>query len=86
MWLSAKKIVEDGGFDSHEQKIFKEMFGEDMLNKLKNFLSGQDSATSTRKSVLEKLEIARRDLQKELPSTFENEMELIEKAVSSNFV
>ena len=86
LWLCANKIVEDGVFDSHEQKIFKDMFGQDMLNKLKNFLSGQDNATSTKKSVLEKLEIARRNLQKELPSTFENEIELIEKAISSNFV
>jgi len=86
LWLCAEKIVEDGAFDNHEQKIFQDMFGQDMLKKLKNFLSSQDSATSIGKSVSEKLEIARRDLQNELPSTFENEMEQIEKAVSSNFV
>ena len=86
IWLSAEKIVRDTNFDPHEQKIFKEMFGQDILNKLTNFLSGYDSATSAKKSVSEKLEIAKRDLQKEIPSTFENEMELLEKAVSSNFV
>ena len=86
MWLCAEKIIKDDAFDNHEQKIFKEMFGQDMLNKLKNFLSSQNSSTSIRKSVSEKLEIARRGLQKELPSTFENEMELLEKSVNSNFV
>ena len=85
LWLSAKKIVEDGGFDSHEQKIIKKMFGEDILDKLKNFMSGHDNVSSLRKSVSEKLEIAKRDLQKELPSTFENEMKLLEKEISSKF-
>ena len=86
LWLCAEKIIKDLSFDNHEQKIFKDMFGQDMLNKFKNFLSSQDNATSIRKSVSEKLEIARRDLQKELPSSFINEMELLEKSVSSNFV
>ena len=86
LWLCAEQIIKDLSFDNHEQKIFKDMFGQDMLNKFKNFLSSQDNATSIRKSVSEKLEIARRDLQKELPSSFINEMELLEKSVSSNFV
>ena len=85
LWLCAKKIVEDVAFDSHEQKIFKEMFGQDMLNKLKNFMSGYDNTSSLRKSVSEKLEIAKRDLQKEIPSTFEDEMKLLEKEINSKF-
>ncbi len=85
LWLCAYKIVEDGAFDSHEQKIFKDMFGQDMLNKLKNFLSGQDSITSTRKSVSEKLEIAKRDLQQEIPLTFEDEIKPLEKEISLKF-
>ena len=85
LWLCAKKIVEDVAFDSHEQKIFKEMFGQDILNKLKNFMSGYDNASSLRKSVSEKLKIAKRDLQKEIPSTFEDEMKLLEKEINSKF-
>ena len=85
LWLSASNIIVDVNFDKHEQKIIKEMFGQEILNKLKNFMSGYDNASSLRKSVSEKLKIAKRDLQKEIPSTFEDEMKLLEKEINSKF-
>jgi hypothetical protein len=84
--LCAAKIIEDNAFNSNEQQIFNEMFGQELLDKLKNFLSGHQDASSVQKSVSEKLDAAVRNLQGEIPVSFENEMAVLEKEISSNFV
>ena len=86
LWLCAAKIIEDNAFNSNEQQIFNEMFGQELLDKLKNFLSGHQDASSVQKSVSEKLDAAVRNLQGEIPVSFENEMAVLEKEISSNFV
>lgn len=38
MWIAARHIAEDGRFDQHEQTVFRQKFGETLLQKLKVFL------------------------------------------------
>ena len=85
MWLSVSMIVEDGSFDSDEQVVFKEMFGQNTLEKLKIFLSSHDSASATKKSVSKKLEYSMKILHSTIPISFESEMELLEKKIKTNF-
>ena len=86
LWLSASRIIEDTAFNNDEQKIFHEMFGKELLVKLKNFFDGHKSASSIKKSVSEKLDDAVRNLQGEIPASFESEMAILEKEISSKFV
>ena len=85
MWLSVSMIVEDGSFNSDEQVVFKEMFGQNSLEKLKTFLSSHDSASAAKKSVSKKLEYSMKILYSTIPISFESEMELLEKKIKTNF-
>ena len=85
MWLSISMIVKDGSFNSDEQAIFKEMFGENTLEKLKIFLSSHDSTTAAKKSAAKKLEDSMKILYSTIPISFESEMELLEKKIKTNF-
>ena len=62
------------------------MFGEELLGKLKNFLSSHNNASSVKKSVSDKLGLAINSLQGEIPASFEEEMAALEKEIRSNFV
>jgi len=85
MWLAVSMIVKDGSFNSDEQAIFKEMFGENTLEKLKNFLSSHDSATAAKKTTSKKLEDSIKSLYSTIPISFESEMESLEKKIKTNF-
>ena len=85
MWLAVSMIVEDGSFNSDEQVVFKEMFGQNSLEKLKTFLSSHDSASAAKKSVSKKLEYSMKILYSTIPISFESEMELLEKKIKTNF-
>ena len=85
MWLAVSMIVKDGSFNSDEQAIFKEMFGENTLEKLKKFLSSHDSTTAAKKSASKKLEDSMKILHSAIPISFESEMELLEKKITTNF-
>ena len=86
LWLCASKIIEDNTFNNAEQKVFLDMFGEELLGKLKNFLSSHNNASSVKKSVSDKLGIAINNLQGEIPASFEKEMAVLEQEIRSNFV
>ena len=85
MWLAVSMIVKDDSFNSDEQAVFKEMFGENTLEKLKIFLSSHDSATAAKKSAAKKLEDSMKILYSTIPISFESEMELLEKKIKTNF-
>ena len=85
MWLSVSRIVEDDSFNSDEQLVFKEMFGQNDLEKLKSFLSSHDSSSAAKKSVAKKLEDSMKILYSTIPISFESEMELLEKKIITNF-
>ena len=85
MWLAVSMIVKDGSFDRDEQAIFKEMFGENTLEKLKIFLSSHDSATAAKKTTSKKLEDSIKSLYSTIPISFESEMESLEKKIKTNF-
>ena len=86
LWLCASKIIEDNTFNNAEQKIFSDMFGEELLGKLKNFLTGHNNASSVKKSVSDKLGAAINSLQGEIPASFDEEMAVLEQEIRSNFV
>jgi len=86
LWLCASKIIEDNKFDNNEQKIFSDMFGEELLGKLKSFLSSHNNASTVKKSVSDKLNAAINNLQGEIPASFEKEMAALEQEIKSNFV
>ena len=85
MWLAVSMIVKDDSFNSDEQAVFKEMFGQNTLEKLKIFLSSHDSATAAKKSAAKKLEDSMKILYSTIPISFESEMELLEKKIKTNF-
>ena len=84
LWLSAQKIAEDGRFDLDEQKKFEASYGEAKLKELKKFLKDQNPA-SIKKFLAEKLEIAKMNLQAQIPSRFESEMTSLEEEVENYF-
>ncbi len=62
------------------------MFGEEMLGKLKNFLSSHNNASSVKKSVSDKLGSAISNLQGEIPASFDEEIAALEEEIRSNFI
>ena len=69
---------------TEEQKKFGARYGETKLKELKKFLKGQNPA-SIKKFLAEKLEIAKMNLQAQIPSRFESEMTLLEEEVENYF-
>lgn len=73
MWMTACEIVQNGIFEKGEQATFAEMFGEDTLEKLKNFLR-DIPAPEVQDTVYEKMKSAREELENLIPTSFESEV------------
>ncbi len=84
IWMAANEAVTDGVFKRDEQAIVAKLFGEEMLEKLKNFLAGLPSSEA-RTAVHERMMAARQELEDVIPDSFETEYEKIQSRISSRF-
>jgi len=84
MWMAAHKMAKDGRFDRIEQRTFIDLFGEEILKKLLTFLNGI-SDSEILNSINEKMIISRIELEKLIPSSFENEVNKIENNLNYKF-
>ncbi len=81
IWTAVMDIVDAGSFTRQDQGKFAEMFGEDTLRQLKQFLSslGKDEIEEV---VCGKLQMARENLQEMIPAGFANELETIRQRIT----
>ena len=84
IWVAVKHVSRDGKFDNAEQKKFSEVFGEDILEKVKNFL-----ATLTQENFLQevddKLEQARTKYKRSFPLSFDVDLKKLEEKTVAFF-
>jgi hypothetical protein len=76
LWMAAYAFVQDGIFAKHEQEIFARTFGEDNLEKLKNFLRGAPT-TDACDRVKQNLQSSLAELAALIPTSCEAEVEKI---------
>ena len=81
-WMSAYEVIQDGTFERREQAKIAEMFGRDVLEKLKSFL-GSLSASEIKATVDERVTTAREELEGFIPENFESEVRKIKESVST---
>jgi hypothetical protein len=84
IWLAASIIISDNRFNVEEQKKFLQLFGDDLLVKLKNFLSSAPSG-SVQDMVLARLSESKRRLEELAPVEYPQTYKKIKKKVLSHF-
>ena len=84
MWMAAYEIIQDGAFLEKEQNTMAEMFGNELIERLKNFLR-EIPAADVRDMVHERMTAAREELESFIPTSFDIEIERIQSQVSSRF-
>ena len=84
IWVAAYEAIEDGVFKRDEQLIIAELYGEEMLEKLKNFLAGLPSSDA-QSAVYERMMTARRELEDVIPNSFETEFEKLKSRIAARF-
>jgi len=77
-------VIKDGRFDKNEQKLFKEMFGGEMLDKLTRYLSGIDP-NSVKTSVEDNVQKSQKELHSAIPGSYEDELQQIHNQVNTHF-
>ena len=80
MWLAAAHCFKDGKFERSEQKIFAEMFGEDLLKKMINFISGLN-VNEVHNVIRGKIESAQDEMKRIIPNSFDEEFLKIKKSI-----
>jgi hypothetical protein len=85
IWVAANHAVQDGTFDKNEQNVIAEMFGESILDKLKNFLS-DIPASEVQDKVYERMKVAREELENMTPSGLEDTVRDIQKKIEAKLV
>ncbi len=83
IWMTANEIVQNSIFEKREQIVFAEMFGEENLEKLKNFLS-DIPISEVQNTVFEKMVATREDLETLIPSNFNSVFSEIKLWIESN--
>lgn len=84
LWLAADEIVRNGKFEKHEQEAIAEMFGVDLLERLKNFLAPFSTAEAE-EAVHERMVSARAALEHAIPESFSREYESTLAQIVSRF-
>ena len=84
IWTATTKVIQDGVFDRREQAKFAELFGHDVLKKLKDLL-GSISSADIGQIIEQKLESAREELNSLVPASFQTEVQTIEQRITTVF-
>ena len=82
IWIAAHHAVQDGAFDKNEQAAISDIFGSEILDRLKNFLSDLP-ASEVQDIVYQRMKSAREDLEKMIPSSFEDVIEEIQRDITA---
>ena len=85
LWLSLEQVILDNAFSKEEQEIIKDKFGNDTLNKVKNFFANFDSVKDLKMAIKNNIEESQSKLQSAIPSTFENEIQKINSEITASF-
>ena len=85
MWLAAKHVSRDGCFNQREQLIFEASFGPQLLEKLKVFLSSNET-NQLRLEIENKISESSVRLQNLVPSEFTQIRKSISSSVSKSFM
>ena len=84
LWFAAEEIIKDKVFDKNEQSIIQELFGNETLEKLVNFIKNK-RIDSIDLVINEKKIQARNALIRILPNRAEDEINEIEKNIALRF-
>jgi hypothetical protein len=84
IWVAANQAVQDGILDKTEQGKIAEMFGKEVLNKLKGFIS-DISPLEVQDLVYQRMKIAREELESLIPSGLEDTVREIHKKIEAKF-
>ena len=82
IWIAAHHAVQDGAFDKNEQAAISDIFGSEILDRLKNFLSDLP-ASEVQDIVYQRMKSAREDLERMIPSSFEDVIEEIQRDITA---
>jgi hypothetical protein len=84
LWATVWEIVQDGVFEKREQGIVEENFGIRELDQIRNFLS-QVSTSEILRTVSEKLNRAKIELQELIPESYKSKLNEIDARISLLF-
>jgi hypothetical protein len=84
MWMAMAEIIKDGRFDKLEQNAFLEMFGADILKKMRNFLSNL-SGHEVETEVHSRVQECRAKLEGLIPSSFAESYSELQNTVARAF-
>jgi hypothetical protein len=84
MWMATYEVIQDGCFSEKEQKKMAEMFGFELIERIKGFLSDIPAA-DVHDVVHERMAAAREELESLIPTSFDTEIKGIQERVSSRF-
>lgn len=84
IWMATYEVIQDGIFEKREQAKVAELFGHDVLEKLKGLLSSI-SSSEAEQMVNQKIELAREELKHVVPASFETEVRKIDQRISTVF-
>ena len=85
IWIAANHAVQDGAFDKNDQSSIAEMFGDDVLEKLKGFISDIPHS-EVQDTVYQRMKVAREELELLIPSSLENTVRKIHQKIESKFI
>jgi hypothetical protein len=85
IWVAANHAVQDGTFDKNEQSSIAEMFGDDVLEKLKGFISDIPHS-EVQDTVFQRMKTAREELESLIPSGLEDTVREIHQKIESKFI
>lgn len=84
LWYATEKVIQDKVFDKNEQKIIRELFGNEILSKLINFLKGMDMSNID-EVILNKKKEAANHLINVMSKRAKSEIKLIEENIVMKF-
>ena len=82
IWIAAQHAVQEGAFDKNEQAVISDLFGSEILDRLKIFLSGLP-ASEVQDIVYQRMKSAREDLERMIPSSLEDILEEIQRDITA---
>jgi hypothetical protein len=84
MWVAAMRIVDQGAFTEAQQREFATLFGVNVAQKLKKFLSGL-SKPEAHDQVHSRMRAARHELERVIPDSFDAALRDIERELLHRF-
>lgn len=84
LWMAALEVASDGRFEKHEQVKFRDTFGDQLLEKLINFLSALNK-DEVHDAIYERVKASREELEGVIPESFDSVYRSIASNVKKHF-